>query len=545
MTAPPPSAASVATDDSPASPTVRVSVIVPVFRPGAGFEELIRSLDRQTCGREAFEVLLCDDGSGPETEARLRRIVAERPNVRVLTLEHTGWPGTPRNHGIDAAVGTYVFFADQDDRLFENALQDLCDHADAWESDVLVGKVVGIGRRIPRRIFRRDVPYAVLGRDPLLELLTPHKLFRTAFLRENAIRFPGGRVRLEDHLFVMRAYFCATTISILARRPCYAWLKNEGSASSSRIEPDTYFPHLDRVLELVEEHTDPGPHRDALLRHWYRSKILNRLSSERLLAYPDDYRARFFDAVEPIVRRRFGDGVAARLPFPLRIRAALLAAGRRDDLVRFAEFDTALECRAELVRARWERNGKLQLTVRVRVLRDGVEVLVFEREPSPVGGTRALWRPPANLPIADLGPDTLDAQRDLGGDQVSFRLVEGGRSRPIPGRPVRDLDPAIVTIAPLALFPWGNRSTGGRIEVRVRHAGWRFTTFLRADADVIDDLGRSPLRAGRPCRLARDEDGTVRIVRRWPRGLVRDVVARTLPRVRRWRVALLRRLRRG
>ena len=175
---------------------VRVSVIAAVFNPGSGFDDLIRSFDRQTLGTDAFEVLLCDDGSDEPTRQRLAEVAASRPHVRVLSLPHTGWPGTPRNHGIDAARGEYVFFADHDDRLFDGALERLCDYADRHSSDVVIGRVVGIGRKIPRRIFRRDVPSAALGEDPLLELLTPHKLFRTAFLRGHGIRFPDGRVRI-------------------------------------------------------------------------------------------------------------------------------------------------------------------------------------------------------------------------------------------------------------------------------------------------------------------------------------------------------------
>ena len=241
--------------------SVRVSVIVPVFRPGEGFDELLESLDRQSLPSTEFEILLCDDGSGEPTGDRLQRAARARSNVRVLTLPHTGWPGTPRNHGVDAARGEYVFFSDQDDRLFPDALQQLCDYADRHSSDVVIGKVVGVGRKIPRQIFRRDIPHAVLGKDPLLELLTPHKLFRTSFLREHGIRFPDGRVRLEDHLFVMQAYFKARTISVLASRPCYAWLKNEGSASSSRIDPVTYFPHWKPCS--TSSRTTPNPVRCA------------------------------------------------------------------------------------------------------------------------------------------------------------------------------------------------------------------------------------------------------------------------------------------
>ena len=43
-------------------------------------------------------------------------------------------------------------------------------------------------------------------------------------LEAHGIRFPEGRVRLEDHLFVVHAYFHARAISVLADRPYYHWV---------------------------------------------------------------------------------------------------------------------------------------------------------------------------------------------------------------------------------------------------------------------------------------------------------------------------------
>ncbi|MCK6065969.1 MULTISPECIES: glycosyltransferase family 2 protein [Microbacterium] len=520
--------------------TVRVSVIIPVFEPGAGFDDLIASLDRQTLDAGRFEVLLCDDGSGPETRDRLARVAESRPNVRVLTLPHTGWPGAPRNAGIDAARGQYVFFSDQDDRLFEGALEHLCDYADRHSSDVVIGKVVGVGRRIPQ-MFRRDIPHAQLGKDPLLELLTPHKLFRTSFLREHGIRFPDGKVRLEDHLFVMQAYFAATTISILSSERCYAWLKNPGSASSSRIDPETYFPHLEAVLDIVEEHTTPGPLRDTLLRHWYRGKILKRLGGRRMVRYPDDYRARFLDVVIPLSRRRFGPGVQQGLAFPLRVRSALLLGDHRDELVRLAEFEAALTCSADLTAARWMRRGKLVLTVRVGALRVGDQPLVFEERPVAAehgaadagsGATRALvWRPPAHLGLDVLPEETFDATRDLRDDQVELFLRDRrGPARRVPGPVARRLDAATLTIDPLHTFSRRSTSRGGPLRVRVQHAGWSVTVPLRADQATVDAVGRSPLLAGRRCTLTGNDDGTLALKREWPRGQARDTVARAVRR---------------
>jgi glycosyltransferase involved in cell wall biosynthesis len=521
-----------------------LSVVVAVFNPGPDFDELIESLDSQTLGTQKFEVILCDDGSDEATRDRLDQVASARSNVRVLTLAHTGWPGTPRNHGIDAARGEYVFFADQDDWLFDGALQHLYDYASRHSSDVVVGRVVGIGRSIPRQIFRSDIPHARLGEDPLLELLTPHKLFRVSFLRENDIRFPDGRVRLEDHLFVMRAYFSAQTISILATHPCYAWVKRKGSASSSRIDPATYFPHLEALLDLVEANTEPGAVRDTLLRHWYRGKILKRLDAPRLIRYPDEYRARFLAVVTPIVRERFGQGVEDGLPFALRVRSALLRAGRHDALLHLAEFEASLECDAEITSARWSRTGKLTLTLDVRVLRnDGQDAFVFSHdsataagpEPEAADATTYIWLPPESIGRDVLPREALDATRDLRADRVELFLQDGEQDteRRVPGRAARDLAPAVLAIDPLHVFSRRNPSEGGPLTVRVRHAGWTFRTALRADPSVLREVGPSPLLAGRRCSLVLRSDGALELHRDWPGGKFRDLLARATRRVAR------------
>ena len=98
-----------------------------------------------------------------------------------------------------------------------------------------------------------------------------------------------------------------------------------GSASSSRIDPASRTSRTWRPCSTSSRATRaPGAVRDTLLRHWYRGKILKRLDGKLIVRYPDDYRSRFLDVVIPIARTRFGPGVQDGLPFPLRIRSALL-----------------------------------------------------------------------------------------------------------------------------------------------------------------------------------------------------------------------------
>ena len=315
---------------------VKVSVVVPVFNPGPHIDDLIASLLRQSLAPDEFEAVFVDDGSTDGTGERLDALAAEHAHFRVVHISNSGWSGRPRNVGIEAARGEYVYFVDNDDWIGDEALERLYRMAKRNASDIVVGKVAGHGRRIPPELFAtsRDrvtvatyppLTSSTVGGDPL----TPHKLFRKAFLDENHLRFPEGRRRLEDHVLVMTAYFRARTISILADYVCYHWVRraDDTNASHARIDPRSYFEYGREVLDIVEQNTDPGPLRDQILRGWYQGKMLRRVGVSRLLAYPPDLRRDVVAEIRRLALERFGPGVVRGLPAHLRVRSALLRAG--------------------------------------------------------------------------------------------------------------------------------------------------------------------------------------------------------------------------
>ena len=121
------------------------------------------------------------------------------------------------------------------------------------DADIVIGKVVGHGKSVPRNLFRRNRTGVDLEWEALLWLLTPHKLWRRSFLDAHALRFPEGRRRLEDHVFVMRAYFSSPRISVLADYPCYHWVLRDVDSNAS-------WGHLDPEL-LLREHARGARHR--------------------------------------------------------------------------------------------------------------------------------------------------------------------------------------------------------------------------------------------------------------------------------------------
>ena len=107
------------TDTGPARPTL--SVIMPVRNAAADVRNAVAMLSRQTF--EDFEILAVDDGSTDGTGERLEALAAEHDHVTTVRIPNSGWPGRPRNVGLDTARGEFVYFVDHDDWIGDEALE--------------------------------------------------------------------------------------------------------------------------------------------------------------------------------------------------------------------------------------------------------------------------------------------------------------------------------------------------------------------------------------------------------------------------------------
>ncbi|MCT9075014.1 glycosyltransferase family 2 protein [Streptomyces fulvoviolaceus] len=219
-------------------PKVKVSVIVPVYNTGNYVDECAPSLLGQSLPADEFEVIYVDDGSTDDTLGRLEKLAGVHPNVQVYTRPNSGWPGAPRNHGMEHAKGEYIQFVDHDDTLGPEALERLYEHAKRNDADVVIGKMSSTMVR-PRRLFRHTVDACTIENDELMQSLSPHKMFRRAFVEEHGLRFPEGPWILEDLAFVSTAYLKAERISVLADYPCYYWMKRDdgGNNTQHRFNP--------------------------------------------------------------------------------------------------------------------------------------------------------------------------------------------------------------------------------------------------------------------------------------------------------------------
>jgi len=356
---------------------VKVSIVVPTYNTGGAVLTGLRSFLAQTMPRSDFEVIYVDDGSSDDTVATLESELAGQgaePAMRLIRTANSGWPGRPRNIGIDAARGEFVYFVDDDDWLAPEALERTYARAQESGADIVIGRMAGHGRRAPRALFEKPVAAADLRSDvALLASMTVHKLFRRSFLQENGLRFAEGEVRLEDHMFTLRAYLLTGRVATVHDYTCYHWVRHPSddlNISYGTIEPGPYIDSVRKVLAILDApdtRVAPGRHRYRLAANWYGKKALARLSGQSLLDRPERRRAEWVDAVGALAAEMPPRADAA-LPTRLRVVAALARHGDRELLEEHAEFEAGVDHQPCVQSAEWN-NGRLTVRCGTRLVR--------------------------------------------------------------------------------------------------------------------------------------------------------------------------------
>ena len=514
-----------APQDSSDGAVVKVSVVIPVYNPGADIGRCIASLLGQTMPSQELEVLFVDDGSTDGTADRLRELATRHAHLQVVTMPNSGWPGKPRNVGLDRARGEYVMFVDQDDALEPESLARQYALGAANGADVVLGKVISNFRGVNHDLYRQDRPACTVFDTGLMNSLTPHKMLRTAFLREQGIRYAEGPRRLEDQLFMTKAYFTARTATVVGSYICYRYQRREDgrNAGSTRIDPEGYFANLREVLDIVDAHTEPGPVRDRFYRRFLRTEMLGRLGGRKLRAPRQAYYEELLVVVRRLMEERFPTSVDAGLGAILRVRAALVRNAPLAEIQAYGRAVDRVRLDVRLVEVQSTAKAGLRLVVEAWLVQGDAPLAL---EPVPGGG----WRLPASLgagrPAAERVLEPLE--RITGDVVVTHRTRRDEWFLAGPLRPeVRELDGhgRLTWVGTARLDP--SRAAGGRplrkglhdLSVRVSAFGLSRNKRLpaadgtvppvlveprgRVDVPYATDAGNFSLRAAAPTAALR------------------------------------------
>lgn len=200
---------------------ILISVVVPVYNVVGFLPEFLKSAKRQIENHIDIELIFVNDGSGDGSAKLLEKFANENERVRLISQTNKG-VSAARNAGLDYVSGEYLTFADPDDWLDNSYRDNIFSLINQGDVDIVsfpyeehAGEKSRIVKTLP--IIER----AVSGEEYLLLMYNKKKgfqknlwskVYKTALINKNLIRFDEELTLGEDVIFNIKAFFYAKQV---------------------------------------------------------------------------------------------------------------------------------------------------------------------------------------------------------------------------------------------------------------------------------------------------------------------------------------------
>lgn len=219
---------------------VKVSVIVPVYNTESMLESCIKSLLAQTL--KEIEIIFIDDKSTDSSLAILYKYQKKDHRINIICNEENIGAALSRNKGLDKAKGKYIQFADSDDYLEPDALENLYILSEQHNSEMCyLGMQLHIENDISEIGLREGIvgnyPNVYNGREIIEEFVKNNDFFlymcsvfyKSSFIEENGLRYKKLPIG-EGGDFILRA-LCVAEKVIVCPGKYYHYRVHEKSIS--------------------------------------------------------------------------------------------------------------------------------------------------------------------------------------------------------------------------------------------------------------------------------------------------------------------------
>lgn len=259
----------------PAAPP-SLSLVTPVFAPGAVFDETVASVLGQTL--QQWEWILVDDASPDDVSLeRLAELEARDPRVRVLRHPSNRGRSAARNTGVAAARSEWVYMLDHDDLLEPTALEktlwhlhtrpELC-FSNGWSA------AFGAQELLWTRGFERAA-----------EFLDANQVGGRALLRKSALEAIGG---YDERL-------------VEGFEDWDLWLRFAQQGEWGATIPE--------VLDWFRRRDPPAPWEEPGRAESYRKRFETRYAELYASGFPDLARPRAAHELPPTIENALADGL--------------------------------------------------------------------------------------------------------------------------------------------------------------------------------------------------------------------------------------------
>ena len=239
---------------------MKISVIMLTYNREELVARAIESILNQTF--KDFEFIIVDNGSTDRSGAIAREYALKDSRIRVIHKEQ-GNIGSGRNAGLDAAIGKYIAFIDDDDYAETDFLEFLYNLAKTHNADISVCGSTNEenGHQVPNGIYMYDEKYIMDAEQATVNFLwrklynaaMPTKLVRRELF--NSIRF-FDEGNYDDITTTYRYFANANTVAVHGL-PKYCFYRHPGNNSSAATKHHLLNPaQLNEYLAAFCERTE-------------------------------------------------------------------------------------------------------------------------------------------------------------------------------------------------------------------------------------------------------------------------------------------------
>lgn len=270
----------------------KISIIIPLYNAEKYITKCLDSIITQSY--KNFEIIVINDKSKDNSWDVLNQYVSKNLNInfRIINNEMNLGLSKTRNKGMDLATGMYILFMDNDDTLVDEfALQYFVNATDN-DPDIVIGKTRFLQNNEPKESkyhTLKNTKETYAGSEVIDGFLSGqwavtawNKLYKTAFLKENKLRFLDDLLH-EDELWAFETAIPAQTVNFLAYETYnYYSLSNPESmtATMGLKNIEHYLITLTKKLEIAKNQNlyQKTDLLDKYLKHFANFVILNKVS---------------------------------------------------------------------------------------------------------------------------------------------------------------------------------------------------------------------------------------------------------------------------
>ncbi len=238
-----------------------VSVIIPCYNIKRYLPSLFACLDAQTY--KNFRAIFVDDGSTDGAGEIIKEYCSKNDGIYVCT-EQQG-VSSARNVGLDAADGELITFVDADDYFCAEHVAHLVSLIEKFDADIAITSFKKAKERDGFRLKKTDFCQTEVfdGTDGTQEFLAQktfdfsvwNKMYKTAHLKRNGIRFKDGVRYGEDYYFNYLCFSRAKTIAY-STAITYIYVQHSGSLVNSAFKGERLDVYYGLNAAVADAETD-------------------------------------------------------------------------------------------------------------------------------------------------------------------------------------------------------------------------------------------------------------------------------------------------